>query len=321
MKEIVPGFNAAGNRNGQEIFNGAAKVMAVPPAIPAIDATTPVLIAGPTASGKSALAMRIARENGGVIVNADASQVYDCWRVITARPDKEDEAALPHALYGHVAFDAPYSAGHWLREVVPLLSGPDRPIITGGTGLYFAALTEGLADIPPIPPAIRHRADRLSRAAMLDDLDPDTTSGLDPNNRARVQRAWEVQAATGRSIARWQADTPPPPLPLASAIPIFLDADRDWLRDRIAARFDAMLKAGAVEEVAAMLERHDPSLPAFRAIGVPEIVTFLRGQCTLEEARERVTVTTRRFAKRQRTWFRARMQGWHRLEIPAPTAD
>ena len=284
--------------------------------LPPIPPDRPVLIAGPTASGKSALAMAIAREQGGVIVNADASQVYDCWRLITARPTAAEERDLPHRLYGHVPWHAPYSAGHWLREVAELLDGPDRPIITGGTGLYFTALTRGIADIPPIPPDIRARGDGLALDELLGGIDPATAAGLDLANRARVQRAWEVQAATGRGLSDWQAHTPPPLLALKDAVPVVFDLPREQLANRIARRFDRMLERGALDEVAAMLDHHDPSLPAFRAIGVPELVAHLRGDMTLEQARAQATTATRRFAKRQRTWFRARMQGWHRIQAP-----
>ncbi|WP_158968509.1 tRNA (adenosine(37)-N6)-dimethylallyltransferase MiaA [Chachezhania sediminis] len=277
----------------------------------------PVLIAGPTASGKSALALTIAERHGGRIVNADASQVYGCWRVVTARPSAAEEARAPHALYGHVAHDAPYSAGHWLREVAPLLPDGPRPIIVGGTGLYFTALTQGLADIPATPPEIRAEADLIPLETLLADLDPRTAEGLDRRNRARVQRAWEVQRATGRGMADWQADTPPPLLPLSGTLPLVMDAPKDWLTARIERRFDAMLAAGALDEVAAMRDRYDPALPSMRAIGVPELMDHVAGRLSLDEARQRATVSTRQFAKRQRTWFRSRMGAWRRIPPPA----
>lgn len=311
MKQSAAMFNAGHARIWQEIEaldnsppGGAGR-------LPDIPKDKPVLIAGPTASGKSALALRIAREMGGIIVNADASQVYDCWRIVTARPSADEEARAPHRLYGHVAFDAPYSAGHWLREVGPFLSGTERPIIVGGTGLYFTALTEGMAEIPATPANVRARADDMTRAAMLEQLDPRTAAGIDQRNRARVQRAWEVQTATGRPLADWQADTPAPVLALADAVPILFDVPRDWLLDRIARRFDQMLAMGALDEVAAMRGRYDPALPSCKAIGVPELMAHLTGDLTLDEARDRATISTRQFAKRQRTWFRARMKGWH----------
>lgn len=282
--------------------------------IPLIPPTAPVLIAGATASGKSALALQIAERHGGIIVNADASQVYDCWRVVTARPSEEDEARAPHALYGHVPWDASYSVGHWLREVAPLLQGPERPIIVGGTGLYFTALTEGMADIPPTPFAIRAEGDALSLPDLLTDLDPDTRAQIDTANRARVQRAWEVLQATGRGLAAWQAETPAPMLPLTSAVPLLVDAPKDWLEARIFRRFDQMVDAGALDEVAAMADRYDPDRPAFRAIGVPELMGYVRGELTLDEARARASIATRQFAKRQRTWFRKRMRDWHHVD-------
>ncbi len=286
--------------------------------IETIDPSRPVLIAGPTASGKSALALAIARAQGGVIVNADALQVYANWRILSARPSPEEEAQAPHRLYGHVAPEQDYSAGHWLREVAPLLTAGARPIITGGTGLYFAALTEGLADIPATPPEIRAEGDRLLReagvAALVDALDPETRARIDTANPRRVQRAWEVQAATGRGLAAWQDATPPPLLPLARATPILVEAPKDWLNPRITRRFDAMLDAGALDEARANLAGWDAARPAAQAIGAPELIAHLRGEMTLDAAREAAITATRQYAKRQRTWFRARMHGWHRVQ-------
>ncbi|GAA6192400.1 tRNA (adenosine(37)-N6)-dimethylallyltransferase MiaA [Phaeobacter sp. NW0010-22] len=281
--------------------------------VPPIPDAAPVLIAGPTASGKSALALEIADRFGGVIVNADASQVYDCWRVITARPSAEEEAHAPHLLYGHVPFDTAYSAGHWLRDVQPLLKGGERPIIVGGTGLYFSTLTKGMADIPPTPAEVRTTADALPLATMLGDLDQETASAIDQLNRARVQRAWEVQAATGRSLLSWQAETPPPLLSITETVPLVFDVEKEWLLDRIMRRFDMMLDQGALDEVAAMRSRYDPTLPACKAIGVPELMSYLDGTCSLDTARERAGISTRQFAKRQRTWFRSKMKNWHRV--------
>lgn len=285
--------------------------------LPDLPADRPVLIAGPTASGKSELALRIAEAQGGVVVNADASQVYDCWRVISARPSAEEEVRAPHALYGHVPFDETYSAGQWLREVTPLLSGDLRPIIVGGTGLYFKTLTEGMAEIPPTPAAIRAQADAMPLPDLLAEVDPRTRAGLDTRNRARVQRAWEVERATGRSLAEWQAETPPPALRLEQAVPIVVDVDKAWLLDRINRRFDQMLATGALDEVAAMRDRYDPSLPSCKAIGVPELMAYVTGDLTLDEARERATIATRQYAKRQRTWCRSRMKDWHKVDLSA----
>ena len=275
-----------------------------------ISSTRPVLIAGPTASGKSALALAIAQSQGGVIVNADASQVYDCWRVITARPSTQDEAAAPHALYGHVPWDAPYSAGTWLREVLELMNGPERVILVGGTGLYFAALTEGLAQIPEIRPDIRAQGDQMALQDMLVALDPETRGRIDMANPARVQRAWEVQRSTGRGLAEWQDDTPAPALPISQAASFVMDAPKEWLTPRIEKRFSQMLAQGALDEVAAMAPLFDPTRPAFRAIGVPELTAHLRGEMTLEAAETRVTIATRQYAKRQRTWLRKHCAAW-----------
>ncbi|MGX0876033.1 tRNA dimethylallyltransferase [Roseovarius sp. MBR-154] len=289
--------------------------------LPDIDPTRPVLIAGPTASGKSALAMAIARAQGGVIVNADALQVYENWRILSARPDAADEAALPHRLYGHVGARQDYSAGHWLREVADLLDGPERPIVVGGTGLYFAALTEGLAEIPATPAAIRAEGDRLRTNrgidALLDGIDATTRARIDTQNPMRAQRAWEVQQATGRGLAAWQDTTPPPLLPVTACTALLVEADKDWLNTRIARRFDAMLAAGALDEVRANLTDWGPALPSMKAIGAPELVAHLRGEITLEAARDAATIATRQYAKRQRSWFRARMRDWRRIAADA----
>ena len=271
-----------------------------------------MLIAGPTASGKSALAMELAARDGRVVVNADALQVYGNWRILTARPSLADEAALPHALYGHIGRDQPYSVGHWLREVQRLL---DRPVvIVGGTGLYFSALTEGLADIPPVPAAVRALADaRMAaegRAALLAELDAATLARIDRANPARVQRAWEVWAATGRGLAAWQDSTGPAALPLSACEALVLRPSVAWLNDRIARRFHAMMAEGALEEVRAELDDWQPMRPSARAIGAPELVAYLRGQSSLEAAIEAAITASRQYAKRQRTWFRSRMGDW-----------
>jgi tRNA dimethylallyltransferase len=279
----------------------------------------PVLIAGPTASGKSALALEIADASGGVIVNADALQVYEGWRILTARPSAAEEARAPHLLYGHVPFEAEYSVGDWLRAVDPLLKTGPRPIIVGGTGLYFRALTEGLADIPAIPDDIRAAADRLppeDMLAWLGENDPQTVARIDTLNPARVRRAWEVLRGTGRSLASWQAETGAPLLSLSHAHAIVLDADRDWLAARIQARFDKMLDEGALEEARANLHRWDQAGGARKAIGAPELIAHLQGQMPLAQAREAAIIASRQYAKRQRTWFRARMQAWTALTLP-----
>lgn len=273
----------------------------------------PVLIAGPTASGKSALALAIAAERGGLIINADALQVFDGWRILTARPSPDELSIAAHALYGHVPFDAAYSVGHWLRDVEGLLRGPERPIIVGGTGLYFRALTEGLAEIPATPPDVRAEADLIPLPDLITDLDDRTRAGLDLNNRARVQRAWEVLRATGRGIADWQAETPAPLLHLGETVPLVMQVGTDWLNDRISRRFDQMLAMGALDEARAMLPHWDPALLSSKAIGAPELIAHLKGEMSLEEAREAAIIASRQYAKRQRTWFRARMKGWRAI--------
>lgn len=287
-----------------------------------IDPARPVLIAGPTASGKSALALRIAESAGGVIVNADALQVWDCWRVLTARPSVAEEARARHRLYGHLPRGGVWSVGHWLRAVAPLLSGADRPIIVGGTGLYFTALTEGLAEIPETPAEVRAEADarvaRQGSAALLADIDPATAARIDRKNPARIQRAWEVQRATGRGLAAWQSETPPPLLPLAASTAIVLDADRDWLAGRIDRRFEAMVAAGALDEVRAVLDDWDPAALWARAIGAPELVAHLSGRVPLSEAIARAQAASRQYAKRQRSWFRSNMRGWTWHGVPSP---
>ncbi len=289
--------------------------------IEALDAEGPVLIAGPTASGKSALALDIADHAGGMIVNADALQVFSNWRILTARPDAADEAAHPHALYGHVPGDHAYSVGEWLRDLAPYLSGSVRPIIVGGTGLYFTALTEGLADIPATPDAIRTRAmarlDAGELADMIAELDEPTRHRIDLANPMRVQRAWEVLQATGRGLADWQAETGEPLLPLDRVQPIVLNADREWTNDRIARRFTQMIDVGALDEAHANLPGWDPAAPSSKAIGAAELIAHLQGELTLDDAIERAVIATRQYAKRQRSWFRARMRNWRQVTLPA----
>jgi len=280
----------------------------------------PVLIAGPTASGKSAYALEIASRFGGVIINADALQVFANWHVLTARPSRDEESVAEHHLYGHVDGEFPYSVGQWLRDITPLLSSGQRPIVVGGTGLYFTALTEGLADIPDTKPEIRELADkRLSLEGpqvLLSELDRQTATRIDPLNPVRIQRAWEVLNSTGRGLASWQDVTPPALLPLGETETLLLDADKDWLSDRIERRFDGMVANGALEEARLNLENWDPTRPSSKAIGAPELVAHLRGEMTIEQARDQAKIATRQYAKRQRTWFRSRMKAWRQISLP-----
>lgn len=279
-----------------------------------VSAQRPVLIAGPTASGKSALAIEIVARQGGVIVNADALQVYDCWQVLTARPSAAEVAALPHALYGHIGRDQPYSVGHWLREVEAILVQGQRPVIVGGTGLYFSALTEGLAVIPEIGADVRALADAKLHEdgpqAMVDELDPETAARIDTANPARIQRAWEVLRSTGRGLAAWQAETGPALLPIAQTEALVLRPSPEWLSARIDLRFDQMIDQGALQEVRAELPFWQPQRASARAIGAPELIAHLRGEMALEMAIEQAKLATRQYAKRQRTWFRNRMKHW-----------
>lgn len=277
-----------------------------------------MLVAGPTASGKSALAMELAARDGRLIVNADALQVYENWRILTARPTPADELALPHALYGHIGRDQPYSVGHWLREVAPLL---DRPVvIVGGTGLNFNALTRGLAEVPDTPPAIRREADARRAAegheALLAELDPATAARIDRQNPVRIQRAWEVLFATGRGLASWQDATPEPLLPLSQVEALVLVPDVAWLNARIDRRFQEMLTQGALTEAQANLHGWNPKRPSSKAIGAPELIAHLRGELTLAEATEAATSASRQYGKRQRTWFRSNMKAWKQLSLP-----
>ena len=275
-----------------------------------------VLIAGPTASGKSALALELAQKTGGVVINADSMQVYRDLRVITARPTPAEEATVPHRLYGHVDAAVNFSAGHWVADAAAALAevrAQNRlPIFVGGSGLYFKALTRGLSAVPPIPPAIREgvragleRGGVEALHAELARRDQASAERLKPRDRTRIARALEVVEATGRSLTDWHREGLPPLLPSEEFSALFLAPDREQLYARIDARFDSMLKAGALEEVAALAARHlDPLLPAMKAHGVPALIGHLRGEITLAEAAAIGRANTRQYAKRQFTWFR-----------------
>lgn len=278
-----------------------------------------MLIAGPTASGKSALALRIARAQGRAIVNADALQVWSCWRILSARPTTWEEEEVPHLLFGHRSPGQDYSVGHWLREVAETFTNHPAPVIVGGTGLYLSALTEGLADIPQIAPEVRCDADlRLATEgadALLAELDAPTRDRIDTANPARIQRAWEVLRSTGRGLADWQAETGPALLPAGSATLLRLDCDRDWLAERIDRRFDLMLDQGALDEVRAILPIWQPSALWAKAIGAPELVAYMQGAMTLPDAICAAKAASRQYAKRQRTWLRRRMGGWRGVRV------
>lgn len=281
------------------------------------DPARPVLLAGPTASGKSALALALAQRQGRVIINADALQVYAMWRVLSARPSDAEMEQVAHFLYGMVGYGQDWSVGHWLRAATALLDQHPNAVVVGGTGLYFAALTEGLAEIPPTPPDIRKLADqRMARdghAALLAELDTATAARIDTANPARIQRAWEVLQATGRGLAAWQADTPPPARPLSQASAYVLRPPKEWLNARIDSRFDAMIGAGALKEARAVLPHWTPGAPWAKAIGAPELIAHLQGHISLPQAIEAAKLASRQYAKRQRSWFRNRCRNWTEL--------
>ncbi|WP_449410160.1 tRNA (adenosine(37)-N6)-dimethylallyltransferase MiaA [Methylobacterium komagatae] len=287
-----------------------------------------VLIAGPTASGKSALASRIAREHDGVVVNTDSMQVYADLRVLTARPDPAEEAAVSHRLYGHVDGATNYSLGHFARDAAALLEELDGrlPVFVGGTGLYFKALEQGFSELPPVPEEIRAeirvQAEGRATEALHADLaqrDPEGAERLRPSDRMRVMRALEILAATGRPIASFYGEPVPGPLAGRKLHKLFLSPDRALLRERIDARFRTMMTAGALDEVAALRERRlDPMLPVMRAHGVPGLIAHLDGSVSLEDAIVRGQADTRAYAKRQFTWFRHQMgDAWQWIDPEA----
>ncbi|WP_338109616.1 tRNA (adenosine(37)-N6)-dimethylallyltransferase MiaA [Prosthecomicrobium hirschii] len=289
-----------------------------------------VLIAGPTASGKSALAMAVAERIGGAVVNADSMQVYRELGIVTARPTPADEARVPHRLYGHVAAAAGYSVAQWRADMAGTLADLEaagRPaVVVGGTGLYFRCLTEGLSAVPEIPQEVRtHWRQRgLSEpaAALHAELarrDPDGAARLRPGDAQRILRALEVIDATGRSLAAWQAAPGLPPLIEGPGIErIVLAIDRAELHRRIDRRFEAMIAAGALDEAAALDALGlDPDLPAMRAIGVKPLIAAVRGEIGLDEAIRRGQAESRQYAKRQETWFRNQMPDWPRRAASA----
>jgi len=279
-----------------------------------------VLIAGPTASGKSALAVEKAQALGGVVINADAMQVYDVLRLLTARPSPGDMGGVPHLLYGSVSPAVRFSTGEWLRAAADLVAKQDdRPLVfVGGTGLYFDALQKGFADVPEVPPEVVAEVeaelaglDGAARGRLIAERDPETAALLRAPDPQRVARALAVIKSTGRSLASFQSTTTRGLLDGYELERIILNPERDVLRGRIADRFVSMLDEGAVAEVQDLLALNlDPKLPAMKAIGVREISAWLAGDLSREEMVERAVIATRQYAKRQRTWFRGRMADW-----------
>ena len=287
-----------------------------------------ILIAGPTASGKSALALALAQKYHGVIINTDSMQVYSALRLVTARPSQMDETKAPHRLYGHISAAEAYSTGAWLRSVkslLPQLSGEfETFIFVGGTGLYFNALTLGLSDIPETPNALRqYLRDELKSAgsaalyAQLQNEDRTAAAKLEPGDGQRIIRALEVVRHTGRSLHDWQSDsvTPLVDLDAVTTKAIIIEPDRSVLRQRIAERFSAMIDAGVLNEIQLLLDaKLDPQLPVMKAIGVVQLCAYLAGTTTLEHATNLAVIASRQYAKRQRTWFAGQMDArWLRV--------
>ncbi|MCO5065429.1 MAG: tRNA (adenosine(37)-N6)-dimethylallyltransferase MiaA [Rhizobiaceae bacterium] len=283
-----------------------------------------ILIAGPTASGKSALALRFAKETGGMVINADSMQVYDVLRLLTARPGAEEMGQADHRLYGHVPPQRSYSTAEWLRDVsaqFEMLDGR-TPILVGGTGLYFTALTEGLSSMPDVPPDMRAywRGKLIAEGpgalhALLAARDPETALRLAETDGQRIVRALEVYDASGRSIRDWQSQREAPLVDLASSRALVIDPDRKQLAERIERRFDLMMGQGALAEAGELLaQRLSPALPVMKAIGLRELGAHLDGVLPLDEAVARAKAATRQYAKRQMTWFRNQFgQDWRRV--------
>ncbi len=284
-----------------------------------------ILIAGPTASGKSALALRVAQRVGGAIVNADAMQVYRDLRIITARPTLQEEESVPHLLFGHVDASVNYSVGRWLDDLAAALRDLEAqgatPILIGGTGMYFKAALYGLSDIPAVPAevreAVRARAQGKSAQTLHAELaarDPETAARLRETDPQRVLRALEVLEATGKPLASFQGSRNPPLLNASECVAFFLAPERERLYGRIDARFEHMMQAGALDEVAALKARGlDPALPAMRAHGVPHLIAYLDGRMSLDEAIRRGKLDTRHYAKRQFTFARHQLAGFRWL--------
>ena len=284
-----------------------------------LDQNTPVLIAGQTASGKSHLALKIAEKYGGIIINADAIQVYNNWRILTARPSDIDETKIKHKLYGHIDGSQEYSVGSWIKEIKEILLSNSRPIIVGGTGLYFSALTNGLVDIPEIPEKIRLEANaRIKKngfESLVQEIDQETVQKIDTNNPMRVQRAWEVLRSTGRGLNSWHRATPKPTLDLNGCKALLVDGEVSLINNRISDRCDHMIQKGLIQEAKNNLATWNPLHPSSKAIGAYELIAYLNNEISMEQLREQIVIATRQYAKRQRTWFRSKMKSWERYTI------
>lgn len=279
-----------------------------------------LVIAGPTASGKSAAALELAAALNGTIINADALQIYAGIPVLSAAPTEAEKAGVPHLLYGELSPAEACSAGRWralaIAAIEAVLAEGRVPMLVGGTGLYLRALVEGIVEIPPVPAEVRADAEMLLASLggaafrrRLGERDPEAAGRLHDNDRQRLIRAYEIVTATGRTQGDWQRDMHQrPPEGWFFDIGLLLP-DRDWLYERCDRRFGAMLAAGAEEEVRALLDRGlDPDLPAMKAVGVPELAAYLRGETSRQEAAARARQATRNYAKRQLTWLRNQMK-------------
>ncbi|WP_208608810.1 tRNA (adenosine(37)-N6)-dimethylallyltransferase MiaA [Pseudovibrio denitrificans] len=285
-----------------------------------------VLIAGPTASGKTALSIQLAKELDAWVVNADSMQIYSDLHILSARPSAEEESQAPHYLFGHVASEQPYSVMNWLTEFGELLARAredNRPlVVVGGTGLYFKSALEGLSLLPDIPEDIRqrwrtfaHKATSEELHAALGERDTVMAERLHPSDTQRIVRALEVIEGTGKSLSVWQNERSTPLLAADEAVTIVLSPDRKVLHDRIHRRFDMMVEQGAVEEVCALWAKGlDPNLQVMKAIGVKQLAEAANGHTTMEWAIEKAKTETRRYAKRQSTFFRGQLSSWPNLD-------
>ena len=293
----------------------------------------PILLTGCTGTGKSKLAIELAKLNDSIIINADSMQVYRCLRILTSRPSDNDINKFPHALYGHIDCHKNYSVGAWLREIENLLNYAKdnnlRPIIVGGTGLYFSLLVNGLSNIPTISSHVRGAANQIKKNSpnkFVQDLkrfDPEALIDMDLSNKVRLQRAWEVYTQTGKSIRVWQKEyTQKPLLELSSVHPIILSCDRKLLDKRIELRFKRMSERGVINEIERIIygkEIFSGEELIFRAIGFSEIKSHIRGDLTLEATETVVKLRTRQYAKRQRTWFKNQLKGWQKVSHDSNT--
>jgi len=288
----------------------------------------PILIAGATATGKSAFGIELAQKYNGIIINADSLQIYKQWRILTARPDNSEIKKCPHSLYGHINIGNKYSSGHWLRDVrQELIKAKEkglRPILLGGTGLYFQLLLNGIAEVPDISSLVKFKADKIEQnegksafAKKLIKLDKKILDRIDNRNPVRTRRAWEVITQTGKSLADWQDDTPAPLINFNECIPVNLISDTNWLNNRIEKRFNIMMEKGALDECKNILKLDlwNSDHPSCKAIGAKELISHIQNGDDLNTSVEKAIIQTRQYAKRQRTWFRSKMSNWHKIDV------